>query len=230
MTAFRFSRRGFCLVLPLLLWAAVPLSSVAQPDSVRAQILRERGLPPSHTPSKALWRAAALPGWGQVYNRQYLKLPVVYAGLAGIGYAVFWNNDRYLQYRHAHLFRLEQERTPDAPNPYSQFEDEYQDIVSDVGGDLSARQLRQQRDKLRRWRDLSIVGAGLVYVLTIVDAYVSAHLLTFDVGDDLAVNVRPQGPGLPSLATHAAPSPRYLSSPPSSPESSGPGVTLRVRF
>ncbi len=225
MTAFRFSWRIFGLVLLGLLWVAVPLSSVAQPDSVRAQVLRDRGLPPTHTPSKALWRAAALPGWGQVYNRQYFKLPFVYAGLAGIGYAVFWNNDRYLQYRHAHLFRLEQERTPEAPNPYSQFEDEYQDIVDDVGGDLSARQLRQQRDKLRRWRDLSIVGAGLVYVLTIVDAYVSAHLLTFDVGEDLAVNIRPQGPGMPSLATRTAAPPLPVSS-----GDSGPGVALRLRF
>lgn len=224
MTVHRFARGGVCLALMLVAWtAAPPLCTRAQPDSVRTQILRERGLPPTHTPRRALWRAAALPGWGQIYNRQYLKLPFVYAGLAGMGYAIVWNNNRYLQYRHAHLFRLEQERTPDEPNPYEQFQDEYQAIVNDVGGNLSARQLRDQRDKLRRWRDLSVVGAVLVYALTIVDAYVSAHLLTFDVDDQLALRVRPRGPVPPSGFGSSA----YGAN---ASGSSGPGLSLQLHF
>ena len=220
MTVHRFAQGVVFLALVLVAWTGTSTCTWAQPDSVRTQILRERGLPPTHTPTRALWRAAALPGWGQVYNRQYLKLPFVYAGLAGMGYAIVWNNSRYVQYRHAHLFRLEQERTPDAPNPYAQFEGEYQAIVDDVGGNLSARQLRDQRDKLRRWRDLSIVGTALVYALTLVDAYVSAHLLTFDVDDQLALNIRPRGPiPLPPTA-HG--------SPPSAPP--GPGLSLQLRF
>jgi hypothetical protein len=107
---------------------------------------------------------------------------------------VYSYNDRYLLYRHAHLFKIEQEQTPDEPNPFAEFEEEYNSIVAEVGGDLEARQLRSERDRLRRWRDLSIVGTGVFYALTLVDAYVSAHLLTFDVGDNLALRVRPQGP------------------------------------
>jgi hypothetical protein len=54
----------------------------AQPDSVRTALLKEKGFSPDHSPRGALWRAAAAPGWGQLYNRQYYKIPFVYAGLA----------------------------------------------------------------------------------------------------------------------------------------------------
>ena len=202
------------LVVGLLVFVGAPRLAEAQPDSVRTAILQERGLPPQHSPRRALWRAAAAPGWGQVYNRQYYKLPFVYAGLAGLAYALYTNNDRYLLYRHAHLYKLEEEQTPDEPNPFAQFEDEYNAIVADVGGDLQARLLRAERDRFRRWRDLSIVGVGLFYALTLVDAYVSAHLLTFDVGDDLALRVRPHGP---------------LVSPPHT-TSSGTGLSVTLRF
>jgi hypothetical protein len=166
--------------------------------------LQDRGLPPTHTPRRALIRGAIAPGWGQVYNRQYLKLPFVYAGLAGLGYAIYRNSSRYRLYQRAHLYRLEQEQTPDEPNPFAQYESQYNEIVADVGGDIQARQIRSQRDRYRRWRDLSIVGTGLFYVLTLVDAYVSAHLLTFDVGDALALRVRPTGLPLPARAGPAA--------------------------
>ena len=209
------ARRGVLgLVAGFLVLVGAPHLACAQPDSVRAAILQERGLPPQHTPRRALWRAAAAPGWGQVYNRQYYKLPFVYAGLAGVVYALYTNNDRYLLYRHAHLYKLEEEQTPDEPNPFAQFEDEYNTIVADVGGDLQARVLRSERDRFRRWRDLSILGVGLFYALTLVDAYVSAHLLTFDVGDDLAVHVRPHGP---------------ITTPPQT-MSSGTGLSLSLRF
>jgi len=59
----------------------------AQPDSVRTEILKERGFDPDHSPRGALWRAAVAPGWGQIYNRDYIKVPFVWAGLAEIGRA-----------------------------------------------------------------------------------------------------------------------------------------------
>lgn len=207
---------GRMLALAALLLMAEPgAPTYAQPDSVRTALLQERGLPPNHTPAKALWRAAAVPGWGQVYNRHYLKLPFVYAGLAGLAYAIYSNNDQYLLYRHAHLFKLEEEQTPDEPNPFAKFEGDYNTVVERVGGDLPARQLRSERDRFRRWRDLSIVGTGLFYVLTLVDAYVSAHLLTFDVGDELAMRVRPRGP---------------LQRPVSGRDAGGVGVSVTLQF
>mgnify|MGYP000423856237 CR=1 FL=1 len=172
----------------------------AQPDSVRTALLEEKGFPPDHSPRGALWRAAAVPGWGQFYNRQYYKMPFVYAGLVGGAYAIFEMNRRYLLFRHANLFKIGENRAEEGngDNPYLQFEDDFDQAVERLGGgqvgrdNVSGRQLRRQRDKFRRWRDISILGTGLFYALTILDAYISAHLLTFDVGE-VALDVRPTG-------------------------------------
>lgn len=186
---------GMGLLCLSLLCSLGVRTSHAQPDSVRAAILKAKGFSANHSPRNALWRAIAIPGWGQFYNRQYYKVPFVYAGMAGGGYAVYEMNRRYLLYRHANLFVIGQNQSGD--NPYQGFEGAYNRVVRLVGGELSGRQLRRIRDKYRRWRDLSIVGTGLFYALTILDAYVSAHLLAFNVGD-LAVKVRPVG------GTHSA--------------------------
>lgn len=206
-----------------LLWRAVavgllvlgmglaPTTLHAQPDSVRAKILEERGFPPSHSPRGALWRTAAVPGWGQYYNRQYYKIPFVYAGLAALGVRIVRTNRQYGLFRRAALFRNE-------TDPREQYQSAYRKAARGLTGrrdaDVSASQLRQVRDRYRRQRDLAILGTGLFYALTLLDAYVSAHLLTFDVDDNLAVRVHPTG----AVAGRTAPS------------GQGIGVRLQVHF
>jgi len=203
----------------------------AQPDSVRAALLKEKGFSPDHSPRGALWRAAAAPGWGQVYNRQYYKIPFVYAGLAGGGYAIYEMNRRYLLFRHANLYKIGQ---GGGDNPYGKFEDDYNQAVERLGGeqrtggDVSGRQLRTLRDKYRRWRDLSILGTGLFYALTILDAYVSAHLLTFDTGGDLALDVRPTGGERVQARSGGAE--RRSEKARASPPPNGIGLRVRLRF
>ena len=219
-----------------VLWGVLVMGGIAhaQPDSVRTALLKEKGFSPDHSPRRALWRAAAAPGWGQLYNRQYYKLPFVYAGLAGGGYAIYEMNRRYLLFRHANLYKVGQSRAEEGEeNPYQNFEGEYNRVVERLGGaqqvgEVSGRQLRTLRDKYRRWRDLSIVGTGLFYALTILDAYVSAHLLTFDVGGDLALDVRPTGGHSVSIQ-HAGSQGGGQGAPGfASPE--GVGLRVRVRF
>jgi hypothetical protein len=210
--------------------AGGPAPAQAQPDSVRAEILEEKGFSPDHSPRGALWRSAAVPGWGQVYNRQYYKLPFVYGGLAALGYTIYTMNQSYGLNQRGAIFargqRLENQGE-DIPPPISDwpsYEADYAEVVRRAGGStdnladlpLSPSQLRQQRDKFRRWRDLSIVGTGLFYALTLVDAYVSAHLLSFDVGGDLALNVRPTGGAVRGRSAWSI--------------GKGPGVQLRLRF
>lgn len=198
MSAFRALRT--VVGLGMLLWAGVGgvLECHAQPDSVRTEILKEKGFSPDHSPRNALWRAAAMPGWGQVYNRQYLKLPFVYAGFAAIGFRVYRAHQRYKLFQRAHLYKIGASRVGDNPNEYTQFselneyarfEEQYNE-VRDFTGDR-ASEMRRQRDRFRRKRDLSILGVGAFYALTLLDAYVSAHLLTFDVGEELSVRVHP---------------------------------------
>ena len=224
-------RVGLALVVLGMLLASGVAS--AQPDSVRTALLEERGFSPDHSPRGALWRAAAVPGWGQLYNRQYLKMPFVYAGLAGGGYAVYEMNRRYILFRHANLWKIGDNRAgEDGNNPYGNFKDDYDRVVDrlggeQIGGDVSGRQLRRLRDKYRRWRDLSIVGTGLFYALTILDAYISAHLLTFDVGD-VALDVRPTG-GRSAFAQRSPPRETPGISPVSTP-SEGLGLRVRVHF
>ena len=136
-----------------------------------------------HSPRGALWRAAAVPGWGQVYNRQYYKLPFVYAGLGGILAAALYNNDRYLLYRHAFLYAND----PVAHARYAGDAAPFATLISNGQEEL----LRQQRDAFRRNRDLSYIGIGLFYALTVLDAYVNAHLLDFDIDEDLSVRLLP---------------------------------------
>jgi hypothetical protein len=168
-------------------------SATAQPDSTRRAILEAKGLPGDHTPRGALWRALAVPGWGQIYNRQYYKVPFAYAGLAGFGAAIVFSNNQYLLYRRAALFKANEDATP---NPYAQYEPQYRQIESSVGGEVRASILREERDKFRRYRDLSVVGVGLYYAFTVLDAYVSAQLLSFDVGENLSMRVHPVGAGV----------------------------------
>lgn len=179
----------------MLVVAGLGASSPAtgQPDSTRRAILEAKGLPADHTPRGALWRALAVPGWGQIYNRQYYKVPFAYAGLAGLGAAVVYSNNQYLLYRRAALFKANEDATP---NPYAQYESQYQQIENEVGGAVRASILREERDKFRRYRDLSVVGIGLYYEFTVLDAYVSAQLLSFDVGEDLSIRVYPAGAGV----------------------------------
>ena len=208
----------------LVLFATMPVEGWAQPDSVRAEILKERGFAPTHSPRNALWRAAAVPGWGQLYNRQYLKIPFVYAGFAALGARVYQAHQRYKLFQRAHLYGIQEQQVQNGEretNEYRRYEGQYREIQDFVGAQPEAnrwrlQEVRSQRDQLRRKRDISILGTGLFYALTMLDAYVSAHLLTFDVGEELSVRVHPAAPRRSAVGVEAA--------------ASGVDVRLRLRF
>lgn len=188
---------GACLGPPLRLAAQAP------PDSLPSEA--------AHTPRGALWRAAVLPGWGQYYNGQAYKMPIVYAGLAGLtATALYWNHE-YLVFRRAALYAAYHD-APQPPGTYSpdlvaaynrararlglQPEEALPPAEQAAQRARYAPLLRQIRDTRRRNRDLSYFGIGLAYGLSVLDAYVSAHLLTFDVGEDLSLRVAPAPAGL----------------------------------
>ena len=201
------------LAVALLLMAAYPLavasgqdvrvrmdSSTAVPERLAPSLARVQALD-NRSPRGALWRAAAVPGWGQLYNRQYLKMPFVYAGLGGIVALALRMNGRYLLFRHAYQHKADDEglyaegETP-PPDAYATDYAQVLVLLNAVGSDVPASTLEQYRDNYRRNRDLSYIGIGLVYSLTVIDAFVAAHLLDFDVGEDLTVSVRPGPEGV----------------------------------
>jgi len=128
-----------------------------------------------HSPRKAAWMSAALPGLGQVYNKKYWKLPVIYAGFVGLGYSFQYNQGKYVKYRDAYKFRIDED---------SSTIDDYIGIYSD--DNLSA--LYQY---YHRYRDLTVIAGAALYLLQIVDASVDAHMFTFNVSDDLSLNLHP---------------------------------------
>ena len=138
-------------------------------------------------PKRALWLALILPGAGQIYNRKYWKLPIVYGGFIGCAYAMRWNNQMYLDYSQAYLDIMD-----DDPNTAS-----YQQFLH-LGNQINSSNIerykevfRSRRDRYRRWRDLSFFVMLGVYALSVIDAYVDASLSTFDISDDLSLHVQP---------------------------------------
>jgi hypothetical protein len=150
------------------------------------------------SPRGALWRAAALPGWGQFYNGQYVKIPFVWAGIGGIAATAIIVNKEYLLYRHSYHFLS---RRDNGEPVFPEYEADFLTLINKLGisrerAEASVAEFRQSRDKLRRNRDLLYIGIGLFYGLTILDAYVNAHLLQFDVGEDLTLAVQPTPAGI----------------------------------
>jgi len=143
-----------------------------------------------HSPKKATIYSAVFPGLGQIYNRKYWKVPLVYIGFASLIYSIDWNNDYYVQYRQAYI-----DISDDDPTSNS-----FKDLDIEGNWDFDdASQLEQFKTRLenakeqtRRYRDLCIIGTAAFYAINIIDASVDAHLFNFDISDDLTMNWMPQ--------------------------------------
>ena len=136
--------------------------------------------------NRALWLAMVVPGGGQIYNRKYWKLPIVYGGFVGCAYALGWNNKMYKDYSQAYLDIMDND-----PNTKS-YEDFVPPSVSiEVQEDRFKEIFRKRKDIYRRQRDMSIFCFIGVYVLSIIDAYVDAELSNFDISKDLSMKVEP---------------------------------------
>lgn len=131
-------------------------------------------LPAAHVPKRAALYSAILPGLGQAYNRQYWKIPLIYAGAGTLTYFIIMNRQEYIKYRDALLFK--NDNNPETIDVFPQFSSDY---------------LRVNRDYYRRNLELTIVLSTALYALNIVDAYVYAHLKDFNVTEDIALNIKP---------------------------------------
>ncbi len=139
------------------------------------------------SPQRAMWLALVLPGAGQIYNRKYWKLPIIYGGFMGCLYALNWNNMMYKDYSQAYLDIMDSDPTTESYNEFlhlgqritSSNEERYKEIF------------KNRRNRYRRWRDLSFFCLLGVYALSVIDAYVDAELSEFDISKDLSLKVEP---------------------------------------
>ena len=147
-------------------------------------------------PIKAVWLGTIFPGLGQIYNRSYWKLPIVYGGLMGCTYAIMYTNNQYLSYKEAYrsiYYDIQHSSVSNSPDkPYiAILPDGY--TIDRMGGVSNyQRRLYEWQNNTRRYRDLSIAASVVVYALILIDAYVDAQLFDFDISPDLTMNVGPQ--------------------------------------
>lgn len=154
-----------------------------QEDSLQKNIAPKIWKP---DPTKATWLALIIPGGGQIYNKKYWKLPIVYGGFAGCAYALTWNGNMYRDYSNAYK---------DAVNGNWNSTTITDLIPAGYLNRVSKTQLteiiRKRKDTYRRYRDMSIFAFIGVYLISVVDAYVDAELSNFDIGPDLSMRIEP---------------------------------------
>jgi len=126
-----------------------------------------------HSPKKAAIMSACLPGLGQVYNKKYWKVPIIYAGAAAIAYSVIFNTKYYKDYNKAYVGAM----NGDTNNYYAKL--------------YSTVDLLTLRNYYRRDLELSYIVGFALYALNIIDASVDAHLYKFDITNDLSLNCSP---------------------------------------
>jgi hypothetical protein len=133
---------------------------------------------PKHDPKKATFRSLVLPGWGQAYNREYWKIPIVYGALGTAAGIYLYNNSWYKRTRAAYEIKVS--------NDSAHFPDIYPRLQP-----LSTQSLLNARNSFRRDRDYSTLWFLILWGLNIVDATVFGHLKDFDVSEDLSLKVNP---------------------------------------
>jgi hypothetical protein len=159
-------------------------------DSLQQQaameVPKKRWIPNSN---KSVWLAMVLPGAGQIYNRKYWKLPIIYGGFVGCAYALTWNSQMYKDYSQAYQDIMSNNPSQDSyldflPPGYT---------VEDVNRQLEYFQstFKRKKDAYRRQRDLSVFVFIGVYLLSVIDAYVDAELSDFDISKDLSMTFEP---------------------------------------
>jgi len=137
-----------------------------------------------HSPRRATIYSAVLPGLGQIYNRKYWKLPIVYGGFVTLGYFINFNNELYVKYKQAYSDIID---TDPNTNSFKKLNVNPIFFEPDKISQLTER-LRLAKDGSRRNRDLVVISTAVFYALNIIDASVDANFFNFDIGDDLTIN------------------------------------------
>lgn len=131
-----------------------------------------------HSPKKAAFRSAVLPGWGQAYNKKYWKIPFVVGALGTTAYVFTYNVKEYKLLRAAFIYRTDTDTSNNA-------------LIDPRFRNLSNESIRSYRNSFRQNVDYSVLVFLLFWGLNVIDATVDAHLKAFDVGDDLTLKFAP---------------------------------------
>jgi hypothetical protein len=131
-----------------------------------------------HSPKVATIMSACLPGLGQIYNGKWWKVPIVYAGLGGIGYLAISNYSNYRLYLEAYRYST------------GDIQEASQKAI-ELAGHYASSQLQTYKESYRRDFELFTILTAAWYGLNIVDACVDGHLYSYDISDDLSLSIDP---------------------------------------
>lgn len=136
---------------------------------------------------KSVWLAAVVPGLGQIYNRQYWKVPIIYGGTLGLVYGITWNDRMYVDYRKGYVDLMDKD-----PNT-NYFEHLLPSgvVLDNSNSSYYTKIIKTKLDNYRRYRDLCIIGTAVLYLMSIIDAYVDAQMFDYDISPDLSLEVAP---------------------------------------
>ncbi len=151
-------------------------------NSCQGQYVSDYRIPDStyltkHLPNKATFYSAVLPGLGQIYNQKYWKVPLIYGGFGSLIYYINYNNAVYNKYKDAYNIKLR------IDNGEEGLVDNYSWATKTT--------LQQTKENWRRYRDMCIIGMGVLYVAQILDADVDAYFFDYDMTQDLSLRVDP---------------------------------------
>ncbi|TDB64538.1 DUF5683 domain-containing protein [Arundinibacter roseus] len=196
--------------LGLLVWSVGASAQEIRTDSVRKAIVplaindslrpgqdqeikidtllrNSKAVRPKLIPKKATIYSLILPGAGQIYNRDFWKLPLVYGGLGAAVYTIRWNALRYNDFLQPYLTSV----NPDTGLPSGKTEYEVYIRGDDEIRTLTLDQVKRGKTFYRRYREYGYVILAAVYALTAIEANVAAHLKTFDMSEDLTFRLEP---------------------------------------
>ncbi len=131
-----------------------------------------------HSPQKATWMSVVLPGLGQVYNKKYWKVPVIYGLFGTFGYLSVQYNNNYMEFRQHYKDRIDGKTTQQETGEYWEM--------------LTNDQLKQEMKRWERNRNFNYIGIFLTYIANIIDASVDAYFFYYDISDDLSLKLEPE--------------------------------------
>jgi hypothetical protein len=162
-------------IIGLLIVLCIPAGGKAQSSDSKI-FIPDSIMEKKHSPRKATIMSALLPGLGQIYNKKYWKVPVIYVGFGVMTYFIVTNANEYINYKCAYI----EKSYGDTAGSYSNLVNKY-----------SAANLLSAREYYRRNLEISILLTTVWYIINIVDASVDAHLFTYNISKDLSLKVEP---------------------------------------
>lgn len=125
-------------------------------------------------PYRKVTLISLVPGAGQIYNKKYWKVPIIYGGFAALGYSYYFYRNEYNIVREAYIQKINN-----------------QPVTNPELANVPAAMLLNVRESYRKSRDLSLISMVGLYALQVMDATVDAHLKGFDMNDNLSLRISP---------------------------------------